>query len=671
MPPRERDPYLGMCGFLPNFDFPGRSIRFVGVSPQFTAKEGKYAKAGDQYLTFTRAAAVALREFAPDQKVYGQGFVYKVDRYEADQRAMESEKSWGICIQGCTELTDPDLSHCKFCGGELVRGTAHTEAAPLLVEISGVQGLQEKVISDREGRRAYNPMVKEVRHKGIPQPDEAYGLNGESRIHWQLHMTPSAQIRTATILSGVMAEGQEAGTQKMKPLYRELGDENARVFRVRTCVPAEQPEGVRYEAFLLTGWGEGQALLFTLPFDVALEHGWIPDSKDSADQREQFYVTFAHLISRAAIRVLRINKRKGSLQFLNHKINESAGNGSIRSGSRSLMILDSEEGGSGVINILWDYWDQILDEAERLVLSSCCRDKCYSCLMSYDNQHEHPLLNKNLFLMEEGGRKTAPLFAAVKRFRKGELNIHHVEANRELPVDAKSPAEAVLEEIRRKDFGHARETQVSVRRADGREVTRPDFEISSGAGDDVCIFVDGWTYHKLSIRNDVAKRNHLARQHQRVMVLPARLLVPKVQDAVLLPLLQLLKRSEGVQVPCSGGFLGDWPFKTVHQEFSKDISFSGLRPDKWQNVDHAALLAMIGKFLTKEVVETVASLDRRHCPVGYQNGVLLWPLCAEELEQDSSRQAWENVLILHSILAGLGVVNIFVEAKREGNSRVA
>jgi hypothetical protein len=155
------------------------------------------------------------------------------------------------------------------------------------------------------------------------------------------------------------------------------------------------------------------------------------------------------------------------------------------------------------------------------------------------------------------------------------------------------------------------------------------------------------------------------------MVLPARLLVPKVQDAVLLPLLQLLKRSEGVQVPCSGGFLGDWPFKTVHQEFSKDISFSGLRPDKWQNVDHAALLAMIGKFLTKEVVETVASLDRRHCPVGYQNGVLLWPLCAEELEQDSSRQAWENVLILHSILAGLGVVNIFVEAKREGNSRVA
>ena len=53
-----------------------------------------------------------------------------------------------------------------------------------------------------------------------------------------------------------------------------------------------------------------------------------------------------------------------------------------------LMLLDTEEGGSGVIDLIWSYWDQILVEAKRLVLKGCCHLDlgCYECLKSYDNQ---------------------------------------------------------------------------------------------------------------------------------------------------------------------------------------------------------------------------------------------------------------------------------------------
>jgi hypothetical protein len=659
--------YLGSAGFLPNFDFPGKSIRFIGVLPQFMDKRMAYARDEDKYLTFSRPAAVALREFAPEQKIYGQGFVYRVDRYEADNKSEEPDQAWGICLTGCSQLSTPGRTSCEFCGGELVHSGREAASGPVLVEISGVQGLQDGVISDRESKRSFNGMVKEIRHRGIPAPDHCFALAGAEEVRWSLHQSPKSQIKTATVLSGarVKVEGGHV-TQRIVPVYREVGPEESRVFRVRASAPEDPKDDVRYQEFLPTVWGKGQALVFAAPYTAAEAKGWIVPVERSAEGVNKYYKTLSHLISRAATRVLRLNKRKASLQFLDHQVNEPVGDGSFRARERFLLVLDSEEGGSGVIQLLWDYWDAVMDEAHRLVVHTCCADACYRCLKSYDNQYDHGLLDKSQFFLPGTSGRESRIFREIKKASQGTLRVNDVLGAREQTVDSRSPAEASLEHLLRTHYGLTRTTQVSIRSVDGREITRPDFVFSGidASAGDVCLFVDGWTYHHVRMRSDMEKRNSLAQQHLRTMVIPARLVTPNLDFAIMKPLLDLLLRTAPMAVPTTGASL---PFVAASRTQLQSATAGLPRGAKWEEVRAADVLSAVGSEIgtTGPLYRAISQVDGRHFPVGHYAGYLLWPLYIEDLERPESKAALEAVLMLQAVLAGLGGRHLFVEAKSE------
>lgn len=657
--------YLGMVGFLPNFDFPGKSIRFVGVMPQFMQTKQQYARSDNQFLSFSRGAALALREFAPEQKVYGQGFIYSVDRYEADTREEDSGKAWGVCTAGCSELSVPGAEQCQFCGSDLVCGGTEGGNLPKLVEISGVQGIQASVISDGESKRTFNRMVREIRHLGIPAPDDRFISVNDERISWQIHTSIDRQVKTVTMLSGsVVAVSEGKQTLAITPVYKEVTEGASRVFKVKASLNAnDEDQKIKYEEFLPAIWGKGQALLVTCPFSVADMHGWIRREDSEPETLESYYKTLGQLVSRAASRVLRLNRRKASLQFLDHQIKESSGAGAPRIKDRALLILDTDEGGSGVIEVLWDYWDQIMDECDRLVAKHCCIDGCYDCIFSYDNQYDHAKIRKSLFYTESkkvpDGRDVA-LFQMLKKLKDGRQAIRHVDAGRESPTDSSSPGEKALEDFLRLRYPNLRRTQSSVNDINGREITRPDFILETSGGMDITLYVDGWSFHRTTLKADVSKRNRVALQGGVVAAFPAAILVPKRKDDILKEFIDwaLKKSDRRFEVLTKKSTVID---VKLNQEEFRRIHSAVLKTDGWQPVDKDALkLRAIDSITSEELKRRIDRMEIKHWPLAVQRSYLVWPVFGKELEAKDNKEVWEAVLLLQAAFAFWGFSNILI-----------
>ncbi len=177
------------------------------------------------------------------------------------------------------------------------------------------------------------------------------------------------------------------------------------MFSVKLSV--NEQEVSNYEPFIPTVFGKGQAITLTMPLGVVLPYLTKRDVSD-----EDFYTTFGEFFIRATHRVLRLCKRGNSLKIVLDKIHARAAAGSDKQYDKvDVMLLDTEEGGSGIIELIWGYWDDILIEAKRLVEKDCCKNACYHCVWSYDNQKLHNLINKSIFACQKARATVRLCFA--------------------------------------------------------------------------------------------------------------------------------------------------------------------------------------------------------------------------------------------------------------------
>jgi hypothetical protein len=302
-----------------------------------------------------------------------------------------------------------------------------------------------------------------------------------------------------------------------------------------------------------------------------------------------------------------------------------------------------------------------MDEAERLVLKTCCDRGCYSCIKSYDNQYDHAMIDKSLFFATAlKGRQTS-CFVGMKKSQFGVSKIKPAASIRRQEVDQRSPAEVALEEYLRSNIGLARTTQCSINDLNGREVTRPDFALQCIDGEEVMLFVDGWAYHRVSIRSDMDKRNALARQRFRVMTLPARLMVPHLNAVTVGAILALLRRTEQRLIPPNGSIMTELPFRAADSKRVSQTKFGDLQIDRWHRIDRNTIHDYIASSPAASLLNTLESLPAEHFPCGQQKGFLLWPLYISILEKEENKILWEQVLILQTVMAGLGYRNLFLE----------
>lgn len=625
--------YLCSSGFLPNFDFPGVTTRFIGTIEQYHG----FTRQEDATMTYDRGAEIALREFAPEQKIYGRGFVYEIDRYVARGSDRTSDnKAWGVCLDGCTQLTEPDKDFCRFCEGELVKHGQEKLKQPKLIEIQQAHGHQKAVISDSIPRRRHHYAVQEVRRIGMPKTDEAWALCDNEAIKIKKYLTPDNQIETATIISVKVSKNN------IEPVFKEMAEGN--MFSVKLKV--NEKEASSYEPFIPTVFGKGQAITLTMPLGVAMPYLNKIDVSD-----EDFYTTFGEFFIRATYRVLRLRKRSNSLKIVLDKIHARAAAGSDKQYDKiDVMLLDTEEGGSGIIELIWDYWDDILMEAKRLVEKDCCAKACYRCVWSYDNQKLHNLIDKSIFA------KDSSLFDFLRRFDNNKKQRYECKAVTAENKPTDSYPEEVFKKFLAENFSGNFPVQESVSNVQGQEVTRPDFVLDAAGGEKITVFIDGAKWHasEEKMHKDIDKRNTLAMQGRRVLSLPAKLLVPQLDYALLKEIVSSFEKVVSqVALQITKG-------ESTQVKISpKDIKkLSAAKLNNFQPVNRAYLQQHTDNFFSGKMLDTfrlaVSVLGDDYLPVALRDDVLLFAIDGKEVFQDNNSERWAQYFILTSLFVTIG-----------------
>lgn len=637
--------YLCSSGFLPNFDFPGVTTRFIGTTEQY--RSNSFTHQDEATMEYERGAEIALREFAPEQTIYGRNFVYKIDRYVA--RAAErhhDNKNWGVCLQGCTQLTKPDEKECKFCGGELVKYREEKFKQPKLIEIQQAQGHQHEVISDKNPRRQHHFATQDVRRIGILNADEAWSLQDDERIKIKKYLNASNQVETATIICA-------GGTQnrQVMPVFKEIV--KGSIFNVKLTINEQEQD--KYEPFIPAVFGKGQATALTMPLGAAKPY------LNGCNDQEIFYETFSQFFIRATHRVLRLRKRNHSLKVVLDKVHTklSAGN-DAQIEKIDVMLLDTEEGGSGIIALIWDYWDDILDEAKRLVEKDCCETSCYQCARSYDNQRIHELLDKSIFKQETS------LFDLLKR--NSDSGMRYKQDDILIEDDkTESYIEDIFAKFLAENFCSTVTLQESVR-DQGKEFTRPDFILNAFDGEQITVYLDGAEWHAdyEKMLSDIEKRNLLAIQGRRVLSLPGKLFVPQLQTALLKAIIAPLeKATPSIALKTT---TGQPPLAGMEQKTADNLSAAKLENihsiDREQLEEHAESL-FTGEALPA-FLQAIQVLGKDFLPAAVQGDILLFAVDGKKIFQENAREHWAQYLILTSLFATLGfrIISCWIGARK-------
>ncbi len=633
---------LATWGFLPNFDFPGKVTRFIGVKSSF--KKDDKSK-DSKTLKYERSASVALRELAPEQKVYGQGFIYKIDRYQSGEEIKLGAR-WGICSAGCDDLTEPDHRECKFCGADLISENSANanRLLPELVTVVEAHGLQADVISDHDGRRNHHRAVQELKRIGRPQPDASWTHCEPVQVEVDLHLSQSKLLETVSVLSQV--QKQKSSGPAILHLYKENTD--SKLFSVRL----ERPKGdaSQWVPFLPCVYNQGQAIVLRIPYSSVCSQGWVNGGGE--EDFKSFYPTFEAVLDRAIHKTLHLNRRNNHLEITTQKILSPADTSGHQAIAQiAILLVDREPGGSGIISLVWDYWNQIMEEAQRRVLTKCCANGCYKCIKSYDNQWDHPLIRKSLLNVEG----SAPLF---EKLHKEFLVTRNPEQAGLTEVDPESQAaEGGFVKILQAHFSNyswkAQDERESIR---GRVKMIPDFVITSARGKRWIAHVDGYKWHRDILLGDIEKRNNLAKSGEIQLWIPAK----HILDDQYKGLIQNFLRDEQqkLSLPASGQPLMELPADVAKETREKFVLGLPKGINGFQVIDKSELKKSVtecGNEIAKALLDCFEKLDTRALPMAIQDNEFILFQANHEIVRSHTMENWMDWLTMISCFNVLGL----------------
>ncbi len=627
---------MAASGFLPNFDFPGRVTRFRGVRVSRNDNENKYS----DLLKYDRSAIVAMREFAPEQKIYGHGWVYEVERYLATQNANLSTAGWGVCSNTCTRLVPPDVAECPSCQSPVIRagegGDAHR---PELIEVREVHGSQKNVISDSSSRREMNYFTADLKLVGTPKNDQSQALKSDSGIQRHFHTTRENCFR---IIQIVHRKDSNANGHAQTALWRERSDSSSFAVRLNPPPPATRAQWRPFFPMVQT---DCPGIRLRLPISAAMTNQWVHGlSDDPSEAYNSFYKTLTAALERATQKVLRLNKRANHLEIAEHRVMAPiADNQTPQIGSLEILILDTERGGSGLIPMIVTYWDQIMDECSSLIRKTCCKAGCYRCLKSYDNQWDHTFIDKSHFLFEG---KT-PLFDALKATSWKDIDVGVGQE-----TDQKSGAETLFSKWL-KDSSLAYKTQQEFRDPSANLVTVSDFQIEP-QGRRLQLFIDGWEHHGTvaTLLKDIEKRNFLAKRGWSVLWVPGHW--PSQEEH-----LSTLKTLIGTNDRLDVFTRKDKPFAlpALVNEVTKSRMVTGLAAQQTFYQLQPVDLGEIQDPRVKILSEAMDNLKKAYHPIAMTNdGLILFLANGQDILADKS--TWNAWCTMLSAVAALGYRSI-------------
>jgi superfamily II DNA/RNA helicase len=377
--------YLANYGFLPHYGFPSSASLLTMYDLD---KKEPY----DNW----RSSTIAIREFAPHNQVYFLGNKYQIKRAMIKTEKGElSVDSIYICPK-CDEIyKKSDLkaeSQCPNCNDPIALSQFKSSIAfPHMSSVS-----RDRITCDEENRQVegYDISVNYNHTKNVKEI-KTYEIMCSSNRIGTISYEHNGQIYL--INKGYLDRTEGTTKTTLKPFYfcsacgnwlHQKEAEN----HLEKCEKKATDRNLNQEGYWLFVESHNDVLVFILPME----------GKVDETESENYYATLKEAILQSIL--LTYNLDESELEaFL--KPNPGGP-------TQSIIIYETEEGGTGVLNSLLDptttRFDQFLANMQKILhienlnpfkeTSDHCEDACYNCLLRFRNQFEHHLMDRKLVI---------------------------------------------------------------------------------------------------------------------------------------------------------------------------------------------------------------------------------------------------------------------------------
>ena len=532
--------FLSREGLLPNYAFPedGVDLRVVmrrqdEKISEPGQKRGRYTRTVQEY---SRAAAVAMGDFAPGNTFYADGRHFQVDQVDMATAEFETWRLCPNCSHAEKMMPTTPVKACPKCGdvGWEDQGQLRTMLR-LRGVVSNCDYTESMKSDDSSDRRVSERYARQLLVDVDPlDVVRAYRVSREG-YDFAYEFTRRATMREINFGVAADALGQKsriAGDERVRTGFRvckkcgrlEIGGHIDHAYACPVRVDASlEPDAVEDCLFLYRQF-ETEALRLTIP-EVTL-----PGSESEMAQ------TFT-----AAV-MLGLRKKFGNVDHLSTTVSEEPiANSEFR--MRYLVVYDSVPGGTGYLKQLVadDHALHDVLELARAALEECScnldpqKDGCYHCLYAYRQSRElgnisrrRALLMLKDFLDAQNKIEVVGSIAAVNPnvLIQSELEKRFVDALRMLRLPDGSKPAVTSEIVHGKEGWRLQaagmewevEPQVYLSAEQGVALDCcPDFVLypsksTREAGHlPVAVFTDGYAFHEGIAADDTAKREAVRR----------------------------------------------------------------------------------------------------------------------------------------------------------------
>ena len=456
--------YFAAEGFLPGYNFP--RIPVFAFLPGLNSQKGT----DEEYLS--RPRFLAISEFGPKAIVYHEGARYRIDRVSIAPSDSDSDgatdptTSAAVC-ENCGYFHEVEVDVCENCGGSI-------KILPNLLELQKVVARRAtRITCDEEERMRFGYAISTSYHfakrDGVAIAVQAEIVLPDGSVWGKLTYAPSATIyRVNNGLNRSNAKEQNGFRLDMTSGFWVSGKEDAN--------DDQHDEEERVDE---------KNIRFVRPFVRDTKNCVVIEPFEALAPNK--FASFQAALQRAIERVFSIDDHElGAFPLPDE--DERA----------QLLLYEAAEGGAGALQRLLEetkFQDVVREafavchydlEADKDIeegpnAPNGCEAACYDCLLSYSNQHEHEMIDRNLAI------------DVLKKFVGATLRVssNSFQTRDEILELLKSKTESQLE----RDWlafvdAHNWRLPTEAQKTFDFTTTRPDFYYKVG-GSRLAVYIDG------------------------------------------------------------------------------------------------------------------------------------------------------------------------------------
>ena len=465
--------YLATEGFLPGYNFPRLPVRAL-------------LSVGAEARSLDRPRFLGLQEFGPHNFIYHEGRRHQVVGVVMPSGGFEDVREQARACRECGFLHTGEAfgaELCEHCGGRLSEGGDEWMVS-LLPQPTARAAPRQRIRSEEEERTRTGYRVQTY-FRYREKPDAPGTLRDEEGEAATLEFVPSAQIWRVN--HGWRQKDSPEGFT-LDPATQRWRDTRADAGEVDPADPNATQLISQVKPFVRE---DRNLLLVSVP---------VEDERD----RERVLTSLLYALKRGVQLAYQVEEREFAAELIG------------RGDRQRLLFFEAAEGGVGVCERLEA---EGLGEVARRALELChfgsgeaerdanCGAACYQCLLTYENQREHHLLDRHAIrnTLARLARSPAPTPAGGET---REARYQRLKA----ALDPASPLEAeFLEFLYESGLGLPDRAQYQI---DG-VYAQPDFYYEERHA---CVFVDGAAHDQPKARRrDVERREELEERGYRVL----------------------------------------------------------------------------------------------------------------------------------------------------------